>query len=174
MVSILQFKWGIVGKNGDRWEKRVFRGVNSINLDEKGRLAIPTRYRAELQEGCECQLVLTVGLDKCLQLYPLPEWEEIERKLVKLPDLIKQTKRLKRLLIGHATECEMDGQGRFLISEPLRKYALMEKKVVLIGQGNKFEIWDEAHWHQSREEWLAEGDLEDLDELSPELASLSF
>lgn len=152
----------------------MFRGVNPINLDEKGRLAIPTRYRAELKDCCEHQLVLTVGLDKCLMLYPLPEWEEIERKLVKLPSLDKRTKRLQRLLIGHATECEMDGQGRVLIAEPLRKFATLEKRVVLIGQGNKFELWDEDLWCRSRDEWVDEEGLDDLSDLSPELGSLSF
>jgi len=152
----------------------LLRGVNPINLDDKGRLAIPTRYRAELRETCEQQLVLTVSPDRCLLLYPLPTWEDIERKLVKLPSLNEQTKRLQRLLIGHATECEMDGQGRVLIAEPLRKFAGLEKRVVLLGQGNKFEIWDEDVWNRSREEWLEEGAMRDLGKLSPELESLSF
>lgn len=152
----------------------MFRGVSSINLDEKGRLAMPTRYRAELSECCDSQLVITVGLDKCLLVYPLPEFEEIERKLVKLPALNKKAKRLQRLLIGHATECEMDGQGRFLISEPLRKFALLEKRVALIGQGNKFELWDADLWERSRDEWIEEERSEDDDPLSPELESLSL
>lgn len=152
----------------------MFRGVSSINLDEKGRLAMPTRYRAELSECCDGQLVVTVGLDKCLLVYPLPEFEEIERKLVKLPALNKKAKRLQRLLIGHATECEMDSQGRFLISEPLRKFAQMEKRVALIGQGNKFEIWDAELWERSRDEWIEEERAEDEDQLPPELESLSL
>ena len=151
----------------------MFRGATTINLDEKGRLAIPTRYRAELKECCESQMVLTVGLDKCLMLYPLPEWEEIERKLVKLPSLDKRAKRLQRLLIGHATECEMDAQGRFLIADNLRKFASLDKRVVLTGQGNKFEIWDEEAWNQIHQ-WVDEEELDDLGELSPELESLSF
>ncbi len=149
----------------------MFRGFNPINIDEKGRLAIPTRYRAELRECCDHQLVLTVSPDKCLFLYPLPEWEEIERKLSKLSSLDKRAKRLQRLLIGHATECELDAQGRFLISEPLRQFAGLEKRVVLVGQGIKFEIWDEDTWNRSRDEWLEE---DNLDELSPELGSISF
>ena len=152
----------------------MFRGVSSINLDEKGRLAVPSRYRSELKDCCESQLVLTVGLDKCLLLYPLPEFEEIERKLVKLPALNKQAKRLQRLLIGHAAECELDGQGRFLIPEPLRRFAALEKRVALVGQGNKFEIWDEDTWHRSRDEWIEEERQMDTDELSPELVSLSL
>lgn len=152
----------------------MFRGVSSINLDEKGRLAVPTRYRSELTEVCDGQMVVTVGLDRCLLLYPLPEFEEIERKLVKLPALNKQAKRLQRLLIGHATECELDGQGRFLIPEPLRKFAGLEKRVSLIGQGNKFEIWDEDAWNQSREQWIEEERAENAEDLPPELGSLSL
>ena len=135
---------------------------------------MPTRYRAELAECCDNQLVVTVGLDKCLMIYPLPEFEEIERKLVKLPALNKKAKRLQRLLIGHATECEMDGQGRFLIPEPLRKFALLEKRVALIGQGNKFELWDGELWERSRDEWIEEERSEDDNELPAELESLSL
>lgn len=163
-------------KYGAKWGSGafVFRGVSSINLDEKGRVAMPTRYRAELNESCDGQLVVTIGLDKCLLLYPLPEFEDIERKLVKLPALNKKAKRLQRLLIGHATECEMDGQGRFLISEPLRRFAGLEKRVALIGQGNKFEIWDEEVWEHSRDVWIEEEGAEDAEELPPELGSLSL
>lgn len=152
----------------------MFRGLTSINLDEKGRLAIPTKYRPELQECCESQLIVTAGLDRCLLLYPLPEFEAIERQLVKLPSLNKQTKALQRLLIGHATECEMDAQGRFLIPDPLRKKAGFEKRVSFVGQGNKFEIWNEESWNQLHEETLEEDVLGDLTGLSPELATFSF
>lgn len=152
----------------------MFRGLTSINLDEKGRLAIPTKYRSELQECCESQLIVTVSLDRCLLLYPLPEWEVIERQLVKLPSLNKQAKLLQRRLIGHATDCEMDSQGRFLIPDPLRKKAGLEKRVAFVGQGNKFEIWDEETWHQAHEESLEEDILGDLTNLAPELASFSF
>lgn len=152
----------------------MFRGVNSINLDPKGRVAIPTRYRSELQDSCDGQLVLTVDRDKCLLLYPLPEWEEIEKRLIRLPALNPQARRLQRLLIGHATECEMDSQGRVLVAEPLRKFAGLDKRVVLIGQGNKFEVWDEDVWNSRRDEWLEEEGLEDMVDLSPELGSLAF
>ena len=135
---------------------------------------MPTRYRPGLDEYCDSQLVVTVGLDKCLLLYPLPEFEEIERKLVKLPALNKKAKRLQRLLIGHATECELDGQGRFLIPEPLRRFANLEKRIALIGQGNKFEIWDEELWDRSRDEWIEEERSEGNEDLSPELGSLSL
>jgi Uncharacterized protein conserved in bacteria len=113
----------------------VLRGVSSINLDAKGRLAIPTRYRAELQESCERQMVVTVAVDGqcvgergCLWLYPLPEWEKLELTISKLPSLNKTAVRLRRFLIGNASECEMDGQGRLLLPEKLRTFSEMDKK----------------------------------------------
>jgi len=135
----------------------MFRGVNALNLDSKGRLAIPTRYREMLARHCDGHMVVTVDRDHCLLLYPLSDWEEIERKLVKLPSFNEQARRLQRLLIGHATECELDASGRILLPPPLREFASLEKAVVLIGQGHKFEIWDEATWNTQRAEWLASG-----------------
>lgn len=149
----------------------MFRGVNSLTLDSKGRLAIPTKYREALLEHCQGQMVLTVDRDHCLLLYPLPDWEEIERKLVKLPSFNAQARRLQRLLIGHATECELDGSGRILLAPPLREFAGIEKAVVMIGQGNKFELWDEPSWNTRRAEWLAAGDD---GEMPAELGSLSL
>jgi MraZ protein len=151
----------------------VFRGVNTVNLDSKGRLAIPTKYRDQLVRLCEGQMVVTVDRDGCLLLYPLPEWEEIERKLARLSSFQKQTRRLQRLLIGHATECEMDANGRILLSQPLREFAGLEKAVVLIGQSNKFEIWSETTWTERRKEWI-EGDGEDEGDLPADLESLSL
>ena len=151
----------------------MFRGVNTINLDSKGRLAIPTRYREQLVRSCEGQMVVTVDRDGCLLLYPLPEWEEIERKLARLSSFNKQTRRLQRLLIGHATECEMDASGRILLSQPLRDFAGLEKAAVLIGQSNKFEIWSESNWNQRRQQWI-DGDGEDDGELPADLESLSL
>ncbi|AGM41469.1 cell division protein MraZ [Spiribacter salinus M19-40] len=148
----------------------MFRGVTHINLDAKGRIAFPSRYRERLGALCDGNLVVTVDRDHCLLVYPLPEWEHIEQKLVRLPSLNRSARRLQRLLIGHATECQLDGSGRILLSQPLRDFAGLDKKTVLIGQGNKFELWDELAWTQRRDEWLAEaaesedlpGDLESL------------
>lgn len=151
----------------------MFRGVTHINLDAKGRMAIPTRYRERLQERCAGQVVVTVDRDHCLLLYPLPEWEEIERKLVKLPSLNKQARRLQRLLIGHATEVQLDSNGRILLPLPLREFAGMTRQIVVIGQGNKFELWDEQSWNERRDEWLAEEDEEGL-ELPNDLENLSL
>jgi len=135
-------------------------------------MSMPTRYRERVRAMCDGQLVMTVDRDHCLLLYPLPEWEEIERKLVRLPALNKQARRLQRLLIGHATDLEMDGQGRILVPPALREFAGLQKQIMLIGQGNKFEIWDEATWNAKRAEWLQEGD--DEGGLCAELESLSF
>jgi MraZ protein len=150
----------------------MFRGVSTLNLDAKGRLAIPTKYRERLAAYCNGQMVLTVDRDQCLLLYPLPDWEEIERKLVKLPSFNAQARRLQRLLIGHATECELDGNGRILLPPPLREFAGLDKGVVLIGQGHRFEVWDENTWNTRRTEWLAAGEGDG--ELPPELGSLSL
>ncbi len=116
---------------------------------------MPARYRDRLLEACGGRLVVTVDQDHCLLVYPLPEWEVIEEKLVNLPSLNKQSRLLQRLLIGHATDLEMDAQGRILLPAMLREYAGLKKKAVLIGQGKKLEIWDEDTWSQSQEEWVA-------------------
>jgi MraZ protein len=117
-------------------------------------------------------MVITVDRDHCLLLYPLPDWEEIERKLVKLPSFNKHARRLQRLLMGHATECELDSAGRILIPPPLREFAGLNKEIVMIGQGNKFEIWNEEAWNAQRAQWLAE-QAED-GELPADLESLSL
>lgn len=137
----------------------MFRGVSSINLDTKGRLAVPTRYRDVLLEQNDGDIVVTVNhAERCLSLYLLDEWIEVERKLVKLPSMDKASQRLKRILIGHATDITLDKSGRILIPAPLREYAGLTKEAVMIGQGNKFEIWDAKTWDQKREEWLSDDD----------------
>jgi MraZ protein len=150
----------------------VFRGVTHINLDAKGRMAFPSRYRERLQSLCDGQLVVTVDPDHCLLIYPLPEWETIEQKLVRLPSLNRTARRLQRLLIGHATEAELDGNGRILVPQPLREFAGMDKRTVLIGQGHKFELWDEQTWMERRDQWLAEA--ADDEAMPDDLESLSL
>jgi len=151
----------------------LFRGVNALNLDAKGRVAMPTRYRQRLSDTCDGQMVITVdNSDCCLLLYPLQEWEVVERKLQKLPSFNRQARRLQRMLIGHATEVEMDGTGRLLVPPPLREFADLEKRVVLIGQSNKFELWNEELWTESRSDWMAAGD--DLGDLPAEMETMSL
>ena len=133
----------------------LFRGGSTVNLDAKGRMALPTRYRGQLEESCAGRLVLTVHGDGCLLLYPAPEWEDIERALARLPNQNQQTRRLQRMLLGHATEAEIDSHGRILIPPRLRDFAKLDKRVVLAGLGKKFEIWNEDVWEQSCNDWVA-------------------
>ena len=121
-------------------------------------MALPTRYRAALVESCEGRLVLTVHDDRCLLLYPAPEWDEIERKLVELPNQDERVRKLQRMLLGHATELDMDGHGRILLPPRLREFAKLDKRVVLAGVGKKFEIWNEDAWEQSCDEWVSTGE----------------
>jgi MraZ protein len=151
----------------------MFRGPTKVTLDAKGRLAIPTRYRERLAARCDGHLVVTVDRDYCLLIYPLPDWEEIERKLVRLPALDRKARRLQRLMVGHASEVELDGHGRILLSKELREFAGLEKHTVLIGQGNKFELWAEERWNEKRDSWLADEEGDELP-LSAELESLSL
>ena len=121
----------------------MFRGATKVTLDAKGRFAIPTRYRERLVARCDGQLVVTVDRDYCLLIYPLPDWEEIERKLIRLPSLNKQARRLQRLMVGYASELDLDGHGRILLPRELRDFAVLQRQAILIGQGNKSELWDE-------------------------------
>ena len=152
---------------------RMFRGVTILNLDAKGRMAMPSKYRERLQQQGAGQLVVTLDMsDPCLLIYPVPEWEDIERKLVRLPSLNKQAMRIKRLLLGHASEVELDSHGRILLPPALRELVKLDKRIILLGQGNKFEVWDEQTWNERREQWL---DQPVTDEgLSDELESLSL
>ena len=150
----------------------MFRGGNTVNLDAKGRLALPTRYRGPLEDRCQGQVVLTVHDDRCLLLYPQPDWDEIERKLVRLPNQNKRTRTLQRMLLGHATELEIDKSGRILIPPRLREFANLEKRVVIAGLGNKFEIWNEEAWEQSCGEWVA--DDSEAGEMPDSLESLTL
>jgi len=146
-----------------------FRGASNLSLDAKGRIVLPARYRESLSQISNSQLVVTIDIDQpCLLIYPLNEWEVVEEKINALPGFNKMVRRIQRKLIGYATEVEVNDSGRILLSAPLRSYAKLEKKVVLIGQGNKFELWDEQLWEQHCME-----DIED-DEMPPALAELSI
>jgi MraZ protein len=92
------------------------------------------------------RLVMTADPSRCLLLYPEHAWEPIEQKLMSLSSFNASTRALQRLIVGHADDVEMDAAGRLLIPPSLRQYAALDKRIVLVGQGNKFEIWDEARW----------------------------
>ncbi|HAD99847.1 MAG TPA: division/cell wall cluster transcriptional repressor MraZ, partial [Gammaproteobacteria bacterium] len=126
----------------------------------------------QIDKACAGQMVLSIHPDdNCLLLYPLGDWQNLERKVSALPSLNIHTKRLKRKLIGHATDCELDKASRILIPATLREYAKLDKKLILSGQGNNFELWDEDAWHEQ---------IENLDSLSrqeevpPEITQLSL
>jgi MraZ protein len=118
-------------------------------MDAKGRIAIPARYRDALRNGHEGTLVLTVDTNSpCLLIYPLHEWEVIESKLLLLSDIDPTERSFKRKLLGYAQECELDGHGRIVVPPVLRSFANLEKKTMLAGQLNKFELWEEGAWQQ--------------------------
>ncbi len=152
--------------------QNVFRGANQVTLDAKGRMVMPTRYRDRLVERSSGRLVVTIDRDQCLLLYPLPDWEEIERKLMRLPTLNTHARRMQRLMVGHATDLELDGHGRVLLPAELRSFAGLTRDGVLLGQGNRFELWDEVRWTQQRDEWLKDEELPA--QLPADLESLSL
>ncbi len=146
---------GVIGPAGGSFS--VFRGLNAISLDAKGRMAIPARYRQGLEERCAGQLVLTIDTEEpCLLLYPMDVWLPIEEKLQAMPNTHPATRRMQRLLLGHASELEMDRNGRILIPPLLREHAHLDKRCTLLGQGRKFELWDEARWQARRDVYLEE------------------
>lgn len=125
----------------------MFRGISNAKLDAKGRVAMPTRFRERLTAIAGGKLVVTVDTrEKCLLLYPLPEWEIVQEQLDALPNMRQQTRWLQRILIGHATDLELDGNGRILLPAPLRDHCGLSKALVLVGQGKKVEIWAEDTW----------------------------
>jgi MraZ protein len=141
-------------------------------MDAKGRLTIPTRYREQIMQSCSGEIVVTIDTEeKCLLIYPQPAWEDIQRKVESLPSFNVAARRVQRLLIGHATDIPMDGSGRILITPPLREYARLEKKTVLLGQGNKLELWDEQIWAERRDAWLEAQPEQDVPD---ELLTLSL
>lgn len=133
----------------------MFRGVHHLSIDAKGRLAMPSRQRERLQTLCGGDLVATIDTQsRCLLLYPLPTWEALEREIQQLPTLNPVVRRFQRLLIGYASDVECDASGRMLMPPSLREYAGLDKRAVLVGQGNKMELWDEDTWLGERDKWL--------------------
>jgi MraZ protein len=136
----------------------MFRGATALNLDAKGRLAVPARHRDALTVQAGGRLVLTAHPHRCLLLYPQSAWEPIQEKVMSLPSLDKQASLLQRLLVGFAEDMELDGAGRVLVSPVLREFAALEKQVMLVGQGSHFELWSQEGWRAQLDEALAQGD----------------
>ena len=159
-------------KAGVRGRRIMFRGVQHINLDAKGRMAVPSRQRELLSVLSEGHIVLTVDTQTpCLALYPLPEWERIESDVQSLPALNPTVKRFQRLVLGYASDLQLDGSGRVLLPPALREYAQLDRRAVLVGQGNKLEIWSEDLWQQ---ECAAALSADSSEELPAELMQLNL
>ena len=136
----------------------MFRGLSAVQIDSKGRITIPANYRTLMVEEASGSLVATIDTEeKCLLLYPFPQWQVIEEKLEALPSFQPAARRIQRLLLGHATEMELDRQGRILLPPLLRDYAGLDSAVIMVGQGKKIEIWNESAWEDARVTWLSEG-----------------
>lgn len=120
----------------------MFIGEYQHTIDEKGRLAVPIKFRTELAKGA----VVTRGLDNCLFLYPQKDWETLANKLSQLPISKANTRAFARLMLAGAMDCEIDKQGRIILPDYLRKYAGMTKKVIVAGLYNRLELWDEEAW----------------------------
>lgn len=122
----------------------MFMGEFHHNIDQKGRMIIPAKFREDLGES----FVLTRGMDQCLFVYPLEEWKVLEEKLKKLPLTKKDARAFTRFFFSGATECELDKQGRINVVPTLRSYALLEKECVIIGVSSRLEIWSKSNWEQ--------------------------
>ncbi len=143
-----------------------FRGSYNLSIDVKGRIAIPTRFRDEINQLSSGELVITFDPDGCLFIYTTPQWDVHQRELEKLPNLNAKARMICRNYIGNAADCEMDSQGRVLIPANLRNMSGLDKKAMLVGLGKKFELWDEDKWIAvteaiTKEDVLLDGELGD-------------
>jgi MraZ protein len=147
----------------------MFRGASSLSLDDKGRFAMPTKYRQVLSSEEQGPLICTIAINEpCLWLYTEQEWQDIEARLMKLSNMNPRARRLQRMLLGHATEYQLDKNGRILLAPSLRHHAGLDKKIMLVGLLNKFEIWDESRWQQQMQldtDLERSGDFESAPEL---------
>jgi MraZ protein len=148
----------------------LFRGTHYLNVDAKGRLAIPASQRTLLADFCDSKLVVTADPQRCLIVYPEPHFAEVERKLNAMPAFADATRVLQRLLIGYATSVQPDAQGRILLSPSQRDFARLDKQVALVGVGNRYELWDEGVWREK----LSEAENFDLKSLANDPAMADF
>lgn len=151
-----------------------FKGLTKLSVDAKGRLAVPKAHRDLLQENGQVELVVTADPSNCLNVYPKPVWQEVEEELMSAPNSSPVMRHYQRLFIGYATDIELDGTGRMLLSSELREYAGIDRKAVLVGQGKKFELWDEARWDDQCREMEQQIKAMNPADLPPELQSISF
>jgi len=143
----------------------MFRGLNKISLDTKGRISIPTKYRSELATYGSNKLICTIDIDQCLLLYPKKIWLKIEKTIMELPSLDRSSRMLQRLMVGHASELALDSHNRILVPLELREFTGIKKSAMFIGQGQRFEIWNYQSWNKSRDSWLKTSDLKLTEQL---------
>ena len=142
----------------------MFQGAMPLSLDAKGRIAIPARYRDALSpEGAP--IVLTAHPEHCLMVYPAKVWEPIRARLAAMPGMDAARSKLRRLLMGMATEETPDASGRVLLAPAQRNWANLEKQVWLVGQGSHFELWSDAEWQRQQAA---------MEEITPEELSAAF
>lgn len=134
--------WYEVVNSGKKWGIFMFMGEYHHSLDEKGRIIIPKNYREELGES----FIVTRGLENCLFVYAMSEWNKIVEKLKKLPFTKKDARNFTRFFLSGATIVELDKQGRINISSPLMDYAFLEKECVIVGVNDRIEIWSKDKW----------------------------
>ena len=132
----------------------MFQGASALTLDAKGRMSVPARYRDALQGQAEGRVTVTKHPDGCLLLFPRPEWEVFRAKIAALP---MEAKWYQRIFLGSAADVELDTAGRVLIAPELRQAAALEKNVMLLGMGNRFELWDEQTYIAKEQEAMAQG-----------------
>jgi len=137
-----------VADSGRKWGISMFMGEFHHNIDEKGRLVIPNKFRLELGE----RFIITRGLEKCLYAYSMTEWNNMVSKLKQLPFTKKDARTFIRSFFSGAAECEFDRQGRINITSPLVSYADLAKECVIIGANDRLEIWGKANWDSFFEE----------------------
>ena len=152
----------------------MFRGISKASLDDRGRFAMPTRFRNALKSRSDGKLVITIDRqDKCLLLYPDAEWITVENVLEQLSNLRPAVRQLQRMLVGFATDVELDSNGRVLIPPILRRYAEIDRAVMVMGQPNKLELWSEDVLNAEMPQWRSQGN-EAFESLNKELADVQL
>ena len=143
----------------------MFMGEYSHNIDAKGRMIVPSKFREQLGD----EFVVTKGLDGCLFVYPNEEWQNIEEKFRNVPLTSKDARKFSRFFFAGATTCEVDKQGRILIPSVLREFASLQKDVVFVGVGSRIEIWSKESWNNS----ISNYD-DNMDEVAENMAELGL
>jgi MraZ protein len=141
----------------------MFIGEYQHSIDQKKRLAVPSKFRGELKN----KIVVTRGLDKCLFVYPMKVWEELANKLGTLPVGEAATRSFIRLMLAGAIDVEVDKQGRILIPDYLKEYAGLDRNIIIAGIYNRLEIWDETKWNDYKK-----GAEKNTDEIAEQLGKL--